>query len=604
MKKKGAALELNTFATLASASSLPQSLSSLVDLDVEATVQGEANVKGKEKGKHEDALGDGGDKLEATLCQYHACSDPKKVASQWCNKCKTHVCEGCLDLLHMDLGGRTPHSVVGFSNANVVIPDTTLNSANAKGKVEGKKITKTVKKSPPVIIGTATSGQHLDEMALGFKYIDGVLSAEQIAFLKVYFSRTQATDMYNGNRKVVEILADTEGLEEIVKVLQSQIKLSLPHYYPGEILPKVRLIQLIKSEKGAVNQIPHMDTLVPIAVLGCLLEGTDLTHIYPVKYIDISNPSDDLLLKYGFTLETWYEMLFQNYGEYNKLSPNDEWHWHSNSIEEQQMFRAMLMNMGICVESTKVDDKFLSEADLCKTNNRCKTKGTSKAGDGIIFWGNVLHGGPASTEDRLFLYVAFESVEGGKGDSTLSKLECATEPIYFDYLIQKAAQSIKDSLNESLTLIPVGPSDEDLTSEDRAETNGNDDEEDDEDVKDHEDEEDEMDDSDEDSTKRIDWMVEWLDSIIFNWNRMGKSIGMTLGDLLSLLYKPTRNIISIIVDICVHDFVSTQHCSFFVAHDKEDIQNNSIQTFFERKDGKMLVYIGVTDSMRTLILTP
>jgi len=148
---------------------------------------------------------------------------------------------------------------------------------------------------------------------------------------------------------------------------------------------------------------------------------------------------------------------------------------------------------------------------------------------------------------------------------------------------------------ESLTLIPVGPFDEDLTSEDRAETTGNDDEEDDEDIKDQEDEEDEMDDSDEDSTKRIDWMVEWLDSIIFNWNRMGKSISMALGDLLSLLYKPTRNIISIIVDICSHDFVSTQHCSFFVAHDKEDIQNNSIQTFFERKDGKMLVYIGVID---------
>lgn len=155
---------------------------------------------------------------------------------------------------------------------------------------------------------------------------------------------------------------------------------------------------------------------------------------------------------------------------------------------------------------------------------------------------------------------------------------------------------------ESLTLIPVGPFDKDLTS-DRAETGNDDeeDEEDDEDIKDQEEEEDEMDDSDEDSTKRIDWMVEWLDSIIFNWNRMDKPISMTLGDLLSLLYKPTRNIISIIVDICSHDFVST-HCSFFVAHDNDDIQNNSIQTFFERKDGK--IYIGVIDSMRTLILTP
>ena len=136
---------------------------------------------------------------------------------------------------------------------------------------------------------------------------------------------------------------------------------------------------------------------------------------------------------------------------------------------------------------------------------------------------------------------------------------------------------------------------EDKEDKDKEEEEDKEDKEDDEkDDEDDEDQEDEMEDSDED-TKRIDWMVEWLDSIIFNWNRMGKSISMTLGDLLSLLYKPTRNIISIIVDICSHDFVSTQHCSFFVAHDKEDIQNNSIQTFFERKDGKMLVYIGVID---------
>ena len=41
--------------------------------------------------------------------------------------------------------------------------------------------------------------------------------------------------MYNGKRKVVEIAADTEGFEEIFKLLLSVLKHSLPHYYPGEI---------------------------------------------------------------------------------------------------------------------------------------------------------------------------------------------------------------------------------------------------------------------------------------------------------------------------------------------------------------------------------
>ena len=77
-------------------------------------------------------------------------------------------------------------------------------------------------------------------MEHGFKYIEDIedaLPTAHIEFLKNYYSGAQANDMYNGQRKVVEIAPDTESFEEICKLLQSVLKRSLLHSYPGEILP-------------------------------------------------------------------------------------------------------------------------------------------------------------------------------------------------------------------------------------------------------------------------------------------------------------------------------------------------------------------------------
>ena len=141
--------------------------------------------------------------------------------------------------------------------------------------VRAKQPTEKVVETEPSVIAAvaerlAIVGKCFDGMEHGFKYIDDALPAEHIEFLKNYYSAAQANSMVNGKRKVVEIEADTEGFEEIFKLLQSVLKHSLPHYYPGEILPKVILIQLIKSEKGAKQQGPHMDTVVPIPVAGYL----------------------------------------------------------------------------------------------------------------------------------------------------------------------------------------------------------------------------------------------------------------------------------------------------------------------------------------------
>lgn len=83
------------------------------------------------------------------------------------------------------------------------------------------------------------------------------------------------------------------------------------------------------------------------------------------------------------------------------------------------------------------------------------------------------------------------------------------------------------------------------------------------------------------------WKIEWLDAIIYILERNSKSICMTLGDLLSLLYKPTINLVSIMVHVCSHG--QGQQC--FVALDKQDIERNCIKKFFG-DEAQMAVYIG------------
>ena len=81
------------------------------------------------------------------------------------------------------------------------------------------------------------------------------------------------------------------------------------------------------------------------------------------------------------------------------------------------------------------------------------------------------------------------------------------------------------------------------------------------------------------------WKLEWLDSIL----KIENIEPITLGDLLSLLYKPTRDAISCMVDICRRDWVLPQN-SFFVA-DGEDITSESIK-LFEGNAVSNAVYIG------------
>ena len=99
--------------------------------------------------------------------------------------------------------------------------------------------------------------------------------------------------------------------------------------------------------------------------------------------------------------------------------------------------------------------------------------------------------------------------------------------------------------------------------------------------------EDDMEEQGEAELENVIWKIEWLDAIIYILERNSKSICMTLGDLLSLLYKPTINLVSIMVHVCSHG--QGQQC--FVALDKQDIERNCIKKFFG-DEAQMAVYIG------------
>jgi len=110
-----------------------------------------------------------------------------------------------------------------------------------------------------------------------------------------------------------------------------------------------------------------------------------------------------------------------------------------------------------------------------------------------------------------------------------------------------------------------------------------DDEDDDEDAGDDDDGEAVWENEDE-KTDRIVWKLEWLDFIL----KIENIEPITLGDLLSLLYKPTRDAVSCMVDICCRDGVLPLNS--FLA-DGEDITKESIE-LFEGNVVSNAVYIG------------
>ncbi len=103
---------------------------------------------------------------------------------------------------------------------------------------------------------------------------------------------------------------------------------------------------------------------------------------------------------------------------------------------------------------------------------------------------------------------------------------------------------------------------------------------------------DDMEEQGEAELENVIWKIEWLDAVIYILERNSKPICMTLGDLLSLLYKPTNNLVSIMVHVCTTIWLSHgqgQQC--FVALDKQDIEQNCMKKFFGDK-AQMALYIG------------
>lgn len=292
---------------------------------------------------------------------------------------------------------------------------------------------------------THLTKQHAILIKDGFMYAMNTLTKQQATDALHHFdSSAQKGELLNGNRSFMDVLPC--DLQEIVSTVQKQMMESAPMECDNT-LPRVAGVQIIQSDPGQPQQFPHCDNLAGNLVAGVLLTGDELTRICPVTYVDIAKPPSSLLSQHGFkTLEEWKIVLHENYVIFSGQLEN--WSFASYSVEEREVFTALLQEMGVCVESKskKGEFTFLSIEELYGTHDLCVPKGSSKPGDAIIFRTNVLHYGPEIKSDdarRVFMYVLFETKEGAVANSIQRKLESATLPIYYSQLLEKLKLSDK-----------------------------------------------------------------------------------------------------------------------------------------------------------------
>lgn len=92
----------------------------------------------------------------------------------------------------------------------------------------------------------------------------------------------------------------------------------------------------------------------------------------------------------------------------------------------------------------------------------------------------------------------------------------------------------------------------------------------------------------------MEWKMEWLVAMIYTFQGLSNSIiNMTLGDLLSVFYKPTQTMMSIILKLTIREFVKTSSSyDVYVAYEKEHA--SPMKSRFE--DNRSAVYIGAFNS--------
>jgi len=300
--------------------------------------------------------------------------------------------------------------------------------------------------------------QHATLLHDGFMYANNALTRQEVTDALHHFDNSTKPkgELSNGDRLFLDVLPDE------LKCIVSKTQMQMMKFAPIECdntVPLVAAVQIIESFAGQRPQLPHLDNMAGNLAMGVLLQGKDLTGMCPIKYVNIAKPSASLLAKHGFkTLEEWENALHDNYVIFSGQLENASWSFASYSVKEREVFKAMLQEMGVCVESKskKGEFTFLSSEELYGTHDRCVPKGSSKAGDAIIFRTNMLHYGPEIGSDddrRVIMYVLFETKEGAVANSVRRKLESVALPIYYEQLVQKVKLSDKA---ERLLCLEIG----------------------------------------------------------------------------------------------------------------------------------------------------
>jgi len=249
--------------------------------------------------------------------------------------------------------------------------------------------------------------------------------------------------MYNGQRQLLDVPIDTPDLNNYVQALQMRMKAILPKEFDAHCV--VDLMQILDGVDYE-NQLVHADHFADCVAVVILLEGSDLTEMCDIPYVNMAKPKTTLLLQNGIeSIEAWEDILHKNYVMHGNLSATATWTFPSYCVREQKVFIEMLKEMKLYVES-----EFVPSEDLYRSNARCIPKGSAKPGDAIIFWTNMLHYGPKSRDRRVVLYVRFETMLGAIPQSVRRKLETASQPIYYENMAEKVKMSPKAARLESL----------------------------------------------------------------------------------------------------------------------------------------------------------
>jgi hypothetical protein len=241
----------------------------------------------------------------------------------------------------------------------------------------------------------------------GFTYLSEIVETVDVeaaiaevneAFKKGQITGNQAYSRINSHREQVKLGRDLAKLSPKVRLAVQALEERWKRHWnaeDGEFPPlmDVYALRTAADEKVAearAAQAWHLDDCTKFPVAALILLGCGATEFHAGPYADLSQ---------GCTPETIAE--WTKDWRHGRWEDKEKVYWqHSESIAEQQHWRSRLREAGLLSEDN----------DRCNWNRLDEDKPENAgAGDGVLFWSNKVHRGPATEDgvERIVLFVSW-----------------------------------------------------------------------------------------------------------------------------------------------------------------------------------------------------